>query len=192
MSIILDWLNTMGKIMIKPTSKTILEEAKRSKGKSSSVYFLLVFAYGLLQLVVGYIFEPSIRSDLYSVIIIGLILPIVFFFYVFCLKLVAKHLFRRKTDYLEEMLYLLTAIFLIIFVFLLISMFIPYGNYIGMALLGYSIYLNVLTLKTLTNLKSWQALVTIFIAMLLGIPGILCIPVFILNITDAVPGLLGG
>lgn len=189
---IYDWLSTMGKMIVQPTPKTIREEAKKAKGKSTSAYFLLVILFILFTLFRFYLnlFDP--QRDLYGTIVIGLILPVVFFFYVFCVNLLYKRLFKRNKDYMEALLYLMAAIFFVMFILNILVSFIPYGNYISWAVFVYMFYLNVLSLKTLTNLKVWQAVITIMLAALLGIPGILCIPAFIFNVNDMVPTFFGG
>jgi hypothetical protein len=165
-----------------------VNESQKAKGKifGAISWLLLIVAFNhfYVYAVYKYVFSLSV------IIMTFLFFPIVFLFFVFCIETVYQKAFHRKKTYYDEFLYIAVAIFVPFQILSSPLGLIPsFGIYLGWASFIYPIILLVVAVKALTKLKTWQAIVTVVLSIILGLAGFFCIPAFLLSIMRAVPGV---
>jgi hypothetical protein len=81
----------------------------------------------------------------------------------------------------------MVSIFFVMYNLNILTTFFPLQiqPYLSWATIIYYLLLNILALKALTNLKFWQAMVSVAAGTLLAIPGFIFIPLFLVNFIKA-------
>jgi hypothetical protein len=194
MSVLLDWITSFGKILGKPTPQTFRQEAEKAKGKTNSAFVLLFLFLPLSCVILHHFFRfPCSPDDLPAEFIMSIFFPLLFYFYVLFTNFLYKRLFKRKKDYVDELLYLYVIIFYLCYIFNVATSYIPViGFYLSWGTYLYFIILNILALRSLTKLKLWQSTITVIISLLIGLIGVILIPMFIFSLMRTVPSTFGG
>jgi hypothetical protein len=185
MDVLKDWLVTFGMIIIKPLPQTFLMESEKAKGKFTSAFIWLVFVVILMNIHVFLVRKTFlIPAFLFTI----LFLPIVFLFFVFCIHMLYKRLFKRKKDYYTQLLYLIVGIFVPFTIIYVCFAQIPVvGEVLFWTTLIYTLILTVVAVTAVTKLKIWQSIAVVLLGSVLAIDGFFCIPAFIFSIMQTVP-----
>ena len=188
MAIFQDWLLTFYRIIVSPLPRTFINEAKKAKGKFPSAVLWLTLAVliadAIIYFATGYFPVSRILMSL-------IFLPIIFLVFVFSLDILYKKLFDRKKSYYDELLYLVVGVYTPFSVISSLTSLIPkVGQILSWILFVYPLLLVILLLKSLTNLKFWQASVVVSLGTILTLGSLFCIPAFILSMMGALPRIL--
>jgi hypothetical protein len=181
MNIMKDWLGTFWKVIVSPTPKTFLAEAQKAPDKFSSamgwLVFFAIYLYGVVTIGIA----PLPIAALISAV---LLIPLVVILLTSAMHFVCQRVFHQKKYFYDKLLYITVAILLPIqFIFAPVTLFLPEKFSLALiyVLLLYQIVLLALALKTIANLEYWQALVTVFISVVVGILAFLCSIPFIMS-----------
>jgi hypothetical protein len=185
-----DWLNTFWKILISPTPGTIRAEAEKGEGKFFSavgwLVFLAVYAF------IFYIIAAK-QVLLTGLVVIVLALPLSVVLFTSAIHFIHQRIFKRKQYLYEKLMYINVAILLPIqiiytpiWTILLETSWTNISEVLSYAVLLYQIVLLVIAVKTITNLKYWQAVITVFISIIFASLVFLCTIPFILSMIGGV------
>ncbi len=183
-----DWLRTFGRVVIRPLPSTFLEEAEKANRKFASAVGWLAFVVVVVHL---YLFVVTrVPDTLLAALATVFLVPITFLFFVFCVHLIYRRLFRRKEDHYEELVYLLVGIFVpFVFVNLLVGVYVPSNIPLYVALI-YTTGVMVVAVGAITKLKLWQAALTIMLSLTVASLAFFCIGAFIVSLIGTVPRML--
>lgn len=185
-----DWLTTFWRILISPTPGTIRAEAQKAEGKfSSAVGWLAFFA---VYVFVFYVIAT--KQVLFTgLIVVMLALPLSVVLFTSAIHFVNQRIFKQKQYLYEKLMYINVAILLPIqmiytpiWAILALRSWTTINSVLSYVVLLYQIVLLVIAVKTLTNLKYWQAVITVFISMIIASLVFLCTIPFILSMLGGV------
>ena len=167
---LLDWFGTFWRVLVAPTPKTFLYEAKKADGKfASAVVWLVVYAlciFSVASIVAGGMLDiPALLTILF-------LIPLVVILFTSVLSFICKRIFHQKAYIYDKLLYLTVAILLPGFVmFVLISAFISPDVFkvLIFILLFYQVILLTIAVKGIVAIETWQAFVALVFAMTVGI-----------------------
>lgn len=178
---LIDWLGTFWKVLVLPTPQTFLAEAKKADGKFVSATGWLVFFAIYLCILGGVaVGEPlSILTFMTALLAI----PISVILATSALNFIFQRVFHRKKYLYDKILYITVAVLLPIFIIAtLLFLVIPPGIFIFIAyiLFFYQVVLLMIGMKAIVDIEYWQALVCVFLSIIVGIVtgGIAAIMVF--------------
>jgi hypothetical protein len=160
---VIDWLGTFWKVLIRPTPKTFLEEAKKAEGKPASAIGLLIF-YGLYVYILASIGLTRAPLSFGALIAATLVIPLGVLIFTSSAYYLCQRLPRRKKYNYDKMLYLNVAILLPILLVtapLFVWDVFPLSTAV---LFFYQIALLTISIKSLADIEYWQALVIIFLS----------------------------
>jgi hypothetical protein len=186
---LIDWLGTFWKVLTLPTPKTFLAEAKKADGKFASaigwLVFYAVYIYTLASLAFGRLLAVS------TLLTVMLVVPLAVLLFTSAAHFICQRLLRRKEYLYDKMLYLTVAILLPVFLIIApLSLFLSGGVFqlLAFILLFYQVALLTIAIKTTADIEYWQALVTVFLSIVVGIlvGGIIFI---LIRATVAPPGI---
>jgi hypothetical protein len=139
--------------------------------------FFAIYIYGVVTIGIA----PLPIAALISAV---LLIPLVVILLTSAMHFICQRVFRQKKYFYDKMLYITVAILLPIqFIFAPVTLFLPEKFSLALiyVLLLYQIVLLALALKAIANLEYWQALVTVFISVVVGILAFLCSIPFIMS-----------
>ncbi len=188
---LIDWLGTFWKVLISPTPRTILAEAKKADGKFASALGWLVFLGIYLYVIASIAVE---RAPLSVPIFLTLALGVPFAVIVAAstMHALCQQAFRRKGYLYDKILYMMVAVlFPVFFIFPPLSIFIPGSVFalLSFILLLYQVMLVTIAIKTIVDIEYWQALVIVFLSLLMSILAAVVAAVLI-RATVSPPGLV--
>ena len=169
-----DWFETFWRILTLPTSKTLLEESEKAKGKFTSAigWAVLIAIYSS---VIPTIAGINFNADL--LVLTMLIFPILVVLLPSATHFVLLRIFHQKQYLYDRLLYIFTAI-LVLFQLIItpVKFFAPFttvrvANYIVIA---YQLVLFILAIKSIAQIKYWQAVITTMITVFAGMFIFLC------------------
>jgi hypothetical protein len=164
-----DWLETFWKVIVSPTPKTFLAEAKKADGKFASAVGWLVFFAVYFYILANIVIAPLGFSELITV---AVALPLAFVLLTSAMHFTYQRLAHRKEYLYDKMLYMSVSILLPLqFIFVHAALLLPERLTVALsyALLLYQIALLTVAIKHIANIKYWQALVSVFISIVAGI-----------------------
>jgi len=183
-----DWLGTFWKILVSPTPKTFLAEAKKAHGKSTSglgwLVFYAIYLYALTNIVNG----PTSFVTLITVVIL---LPLAVVLLTSAMHYSYQRIAHRRDYLFDGLLYLTIAILVPLqFIFALAALLLPGGvaAIVLFLLLVYQAVLLAFALKTLAKIEYWQALLSVLIAIIAAIL-VSGVVVLLIYTTVANPGI---
>lgn len=167
---LLDWLGTFWRVLVAPTPKTFLQEAKKADGKFvSAVVWLVVYAlciFGVASIVAGSMLSiPALLMLLFLV-------PMVVILFISVLNFICQRIFHRKAYIYDKLLYLTVSILLPLFmIFALISAFLPPDVFkvLIFLLFFYQVILLTIAVKGIAAIEYWQSFVALVFAMTVGV-----------------------
>lgn len=164
-----DWFGTFWKILISPTPSTFREEAQKAPGKfgSASVWLFLFSIY--LAILINWALEGTLTLP--NIVTIIVLIPLVVMLFAAVLNLLCRRMFNRK-DHFDELLYIGVAVLVPIFViFAPLAAFIApqIFSLLGFILMLYQVAQLTIAVKTIVNIEYWQAFVTVFLSIMVGI-----------------------
>lgn len=176
----------MGRVVISPIPATFSLIAENSKGKTGAALILPSIVTLLLGISYALVFHLPV--PVYSLLIVGVILiPLFILFLSYLLNLVYKSLLKRKRNFQEEFLYLIS---LLLTAFLIIVFIQPpstiywYSCTICLALLF--LYL-VLGIRAITKVHWWQASVIVLFSVVTSAMGTYCFGLFLMSMMWTMP-----
>jgi hypothetical protein len=186
-----DWLGTFWRILILPTPKTFVEEAEKAKDKFTSVIgwavFIIIYSY-LIAAMAGYMFN-------FTILISGsLILPIVIVLIPSAIHFVLQRVFHRKQYLYDKVLYIFTSIVVLFQIIITpIIFWAPQSiaSVISYIVIAYQFILFVISIKSIANIKYWQATITVIVSLIIGGLIFICVIPFITSLMGGVSGTLG-
>lgn len=185
-----DWLGSFWNILIRPSQSTFFDEAQKAQGKTGSavgwILFLTIFIHLYNYVAFNYVYP------IYVIISSFILLPLDIFILTFCMDTICRKVFHRRRSYYDEFLYLWVVIFVISQVIIVVLSLIPAirDNYLSWVLFLYPIGLLTVAVKSLTELKIWQAAITVVLSVILASLFLICGPVFLFILIGTVPGVL--
>ena len=186
----IDWLGTFWKVLTNPTPDTFLAEAKKADGKFASavgwLVFYAIYVYTLASIAFGRLLAPP------TLLTVVLVVPLAVLLFTSAAHFICQRLFRKKEYAYDKLLYLTVSIFLPIFL-IITPIFLFLAGWVlallSFILLFYQVALLTIAIKTIANIEYWQALVTVFLSIVVSIlAGVIVF--LVISATLAPPGLV--
>ena len=189
-----DWLTTFGKILVSPTPTTFQTEAQKGEGKFPSAVGWLVF-FSVYYFI---FFSMAVNQVLFTTLIaLVLALPLSIVLFTSAMHFVHQRIFQRNQYLYENLMYInvaillpLQMIYMPVWTILLSTSLAAINTILYYVILFYQILLLVIAVKTIINLKYWQAVVTVFISIIFASLTFLCAIPFLTVMMDSVRGIL--
>lgn len=183
---LIDWLGTFWKILISPTPQTFMEEADKANNKISSavgwIVFVAFYSYSF-PLIRGYAFNFTI------LIYMLLLLPFIIILVPSATHFVLQRVFHRKQYLYDKVLYIFAAILVLFQIITIpITVLLPsnIASAVNYALIAYQFLLFVIALKSIANIKYWQAAITVIVSAVVGALIVICGLPFITSLMGSV------
>ena len=160
-----DWLVTFWRVIFVPTPATFRAEAGKASGKFASAADWLVFYAVYLYVATDLVLGPVTLVLLLMAVIL---VPLAVILFTSAMSFMVRRLAHRKEYVYDKMLYLTVAILVPLqFVFVQAVLALPgtIAFVVSYCLLLYQVTLLTIALKTITNIKYWQALTSVVLAM---------------------------
>lgn len=185
-----DWIYTFWRVLILPTPKTFLAESQKADGKFTSAVGWLIFFVVYIFIFSIFIFKQVLITGFVGMI---LVIPLTIILFTSAMHFVYQRMFKRKQFIYDKLIYLNTAILLSIqFLFVPLStLFLPVSTVTINSILSYGILLYqfiliTIAFKSISNLKYWQASITVVISILAAGITLLCTIPFVLSMMGGV------
>ncbi|MGC1375491.1 MAG: hypothetical protein WA821_04675 [Anaerolineales bacterium] len=167
---LIDWLGTFWKALTSPTPETFLAEAKKADGKFASavgwMVFYGIYVYTLTSIAFGKLMAIPI------LLTVVLVAPLSTLLFSSAAYFICQRLFRKKEYVYDKLLYLTVSISLPIFLIITpIFLFSPGWvlALLSFILLFYQAAMLIIAIKTIADIEYWQALVGVFLSIVVGI-----------------------
>ena len=173
-------LDHLFNILFKPIPGTYQKIAEDANGKlGESIIWLIIL---------GPIMEISARNEfnILRITISMFSVPLLILIFSNFLQLSLHKIFHRKKYLYDELLYASTLIFVVISLLQSILLFFFKTFWLNIFSI-YGIILIIIAIKTYTNLKTWQAIVSTLISSILTVLAALCVLIFIMLLIGTVP-----
>lgn len=192
-----DWFYDFWRVLISPHPNTFKEIAKHANDKFSGGVVWVVLAILASRIIVW--INPSApkhnpNDEAWSAVFLVILFPFMFIFFSYFLNFIYKKLFKRKKECHEEIYYISILIFV---PFTLITVLIPLIPLLPTVLLGiiwsvniYQLILFVIAIQAITNLKYWQALVTLITSLVFTLFAFICFAAWIPSLMNSTSNLM--
>lgn len=168
---VIDWLGTFWKVLVSPTPEMFLQEAKKANGKFASAVGWLVF-YAIYVYVLASIAINRAPLSVPTLLAAILVIPLSVLLFTSAIHFISQRMFRHKEYLYDKILYMtVSVLFPIFFIFTLLSLFLPENifRFVSFILLLYPVALLTIGLKSIADIEYWQALLNIFLSILVAI-----------------------
>jgi len=184
-----EWLISFGKVLINPTPQTFREIASNSDRKfRAAVLWMVVFCCFL------YLFSVLTSGVVLSTVpllLFMLVIPSGILFWVFCMHLVYRLLFRGRFNLYDGLVCAAVCILIPVNLVRALLLVIPFaGPLLSWLVIAYQVILVVVAVQAITHLKYLQAILAVVVSSLITAGAIYLLSIFLLRLANTTAMLL--